>query len=57
MAAELRLARRRVKRLELLLQTAREQARCQHIWEKRFPDGPRDNGEYYLVCTRCGVEE
>ena len=25
-----------------------------HDYHKVFPDGPRDNGEYNLVCRHCG---
>ena len=57
LAEELLAARRKVRRLELLLVIAREEARCEHIWVKRFPEGPRDNGEFCFVCTRCGAEE
>ena len=54
--AMLRKARRRVRRLEMLLQMAERQAmsRCDHVWEKEYPSGPRDNGEYWYVCSKCG---
>ena len=28
---------------------------CNHVLQKIFPAGPRDNGEYYLQCSRCGT--
>ena len=27
---------------------------CEHVWRNRSI-GPRDNGEYDLVCERCGL--
>ena len=55
--AKLRAARRRVRRLELMLLSAeREEAdRCEHTWQKQFPDGPRDNNDYSYVPERCGT--
>ena len=29
-------------------------AKHTHDYREVFPDGPRDNGEYMLVCRRCG---
>ena len=57
--AMLRKARRRVRRLEMLLQMAERQAmsRCAHVWEKEYPSGPRDNNEYWYVCSKCGATE
>ena len=57
--AMLRKARRRVRRLEMLLQMAERQAmsRCDHVWEKEYPSGPRDNNEYWYVCSKCGTTE
>ena len=53
----LRFARMRVRRLEMLLLLAEreEAARCEHVFKKEYPTGMRDNGEIWLVCTRCGV--
>ena len=45
------------KRLRFLLQAlteAREREQCKHDWEIFFPAGPRDNGEIYNRCKRCG---
>ena len=57
--AMLRKARRRVRRLEMLLQMAERQAmsRCDHVWETEYPSGPRDNGEYWYRCIKCGTTE
>ena len=58
--AMLRRARRRVRRLEQLLQMAERQAmsRCDHAWEKEYPStGPRDNGEFWYRCNKCGTTE
>ena len=33
---------------------ATQPAPCKHTLVKRYPSGMRDNGEYDLVCTRCG---
>ena len=33
---------------------ATRRAPCEHTVVKRYPPGMRDNGEYDLVCTRCG---
>ena len=44
--------------VELLLQKKRldddRKKQCDHLWDRRVPDGPRDNGEFYYVCQRCG---
>ena len=55
--AKLRAARRRVRRLELMLLLAeREEAgRCEHMWVKQIPDGPRDNNAWSWECERCGT--
>ena len=55
LTARLHVARRRVRRLEMMLQlVAREAAsRCDHVWEKEYPNGPRDNGEVWYRCTKC----
>ena len=59
---------RKIEQLEKLLCQARElacmllavrygatqPAPCKHTLVKRYPTGMRDNGEYDLVCTRCG---
>ena len=58
--AMLRKARRRVRRLEMLLQMAERQAmsRCDHVWEMEYPSGPRDNGDgYWYRCSKCGTTE
>ena len=56
---KLRIARLRVRRLEMLLLLAQRQAmsRCEHVWEMEYPSGPRDNGEYWYVCSKCGTTE
>ena len=60
----------KIKQLEMLLCQARElvcmlqavrygakqPAPCTHTFVKRYPPGMRDNGEYDLVCTRCGKD-
>ena len=58
---------RKIDQIEKLLCQARElaclllavrygatQPACEHTVVKRYPSGMRDNGEYDLVCTRCG---
>ena len=59
---------RKIDQIEKLLCQARElvcmllavrygamrPAPCEHTVVKRYPSGMRDNGEYDLVCTRCG---
>ena len=59
LAARLRAARWRVRRLELLLLLAEREAvsRCDHEWGKVYPNGPRDNGEYWYRCSKCGMTE
>ena len=47
--------RARLLLLELLSVDERQRRDdCAHVFERRFCDGPRDNNEYDLVCTRCG---
>ena len=57
--AMLRKARRRVRRLEMLLQMAERQAmsRCDHDWVQEYPSGPRDNGERWFRCSKCGTTD
>ena len=57
--AMLRKARRRVRRLEMLVQMAERQAmsRCDHDWVKEYPSGPRDNGERWFRCSKCGTTD
>ena len=59
LTARLRAARRRVRRLEMLLVLAEREAaaRCEHEWIREFPSGPRDNGEHWYVCSKCGTTE
>ena len=59
LTARLRVARWRVRRLEMLLALAEREAvaRCDHVWEKEYPSGPRDNGEYWYRCSKCGMTE
>ena len=59
LTAKLRAARWRVRRLEMLLLLAEREAvsRCDHEWEKVYPSGPRDNGEFVYVCKICGTTE
>ena len=56
LTAKLGAARRRVRRLELLLLLAEREAadRCEHRWVKEDPGGPRDNGEFWYRCSKCG---
>ena len=56
----------KIDKIDKILQEARELAcmllavrygatrPCEHTLVKRYPSGMRDNGEYELVCTRCG---
>ena len=60
LVAKLRVARRRVRRLEMLLVLAEREAvsRCEHDWEKEYPSsGPRDNGVYFYRCSKCGMTD
>ena len=59
LTAQLRLARLRVRRLEMLLLLAEREAasRCEHDWVKEYPTGPRDNGEYWSRCSLCGATQ
>ena len=59
LTARLRIARLRVRRLEMLLLLAEREAvaRCDHIGEKEYPSGPRDNGEFWYRCKKCGATE
>ena len=59
LTAQLRLARLRVRRLEMLLLLAEREAasRCEHDWVKEYPSGPRDNGEFWYRCSKCGATE
>ena len=56
LTAKLGAARRRVRRLELLLHPAEREAadRCEHRWSKEDTGGPRDNGEFWYRCSKCG---
>ena len=59
LTAKLRIARLRVRRLEMLLRLAEREAasRCEHVWAKEIPSGPRDNGEFWYRCNKCGTTE
>ena len=59
LTAQLRLARLRVRRLEMLLLLAEREAasRCEHDWVREVPNGPRDNGEFWYRCKKCGATE
>ena len=59
LTAKLRAARWRVRRLEMLLLLAEREAaaRCDHDWEQEYPSGPRDNGERWYRCKKCGTTE
>ena len=59
LTVKLRIARLRVRRLEMLLLLAEREAvsRCDHVWEKEFPEGPRDNGEFCYRCSKCGMTD
>ena len=59
LTARLRIARLRVRRLEMLLLLAEREAvaRCDHEWEQEYPSGPRDNGERWYRCKKCGTTE
>ena len=59
LTVKLRIARLRVRRLEMLLVLAEREAvaRCDHVWETEYPSGPRDNGEFWYCCKKCGATE
>jgi len=49
----LQAAKEKVARVQELLD--REEPACCHAERVMVvPSGPRDNGEYWYVCTRCG---
>ena len=56
LAAKLRIARLRVRRLEMLLLLAEREA-CEHDWVREVPNGPRDNGEFWYRCKKCGTTD
>ncbi len=29
---------------------------CEHVFVICWPDGPRDNNEYFMACRHCGAE-
>ncbi len=49
----LRCAKKKVRELEDEI-IKREEPLCAHEFEKKLPDGPRDNGEYYYICAQRG---
>ena len=49
----LRRAEQKVRELEDEI-IKREEPLCAHEFEKKFPDGLRDNGECYHICAECG---
>ena len=60
LTVKLRIARWRVRQLEMLLRLAEREAasRCEHVWETEYPSGPRDNGDgYWYRCSKCGMTE
>ena len=52
----LRCAKKKVRELEDEI-TKREKPSCAHQFEKKYPEGPRDNGECYHICVQCGRVE
>ena len=50
----LTITRKRLRAIEKVLNERQTQPECAHVFEKMFPSGPRDNGECYSVCSRCG---
>ena len=48
----LRCAKKKVRGLEDEIK--RKVPLCVHEFEKKIPDGPRDNGEYLYICAQCG---
>ena len=49
----LRSAKKKVRELEDEI-IKRKVSLCEHEFEKKLPDGPRDNGEYLYICAQCG---
>ncbi len=49
----LRCAKKKVRELEDEI-IKRNVSLCEHEFEKKLLDGPRDNGEYHYICARCG---
>ncbi len=33
-----------------------QQQQCEHAHRRVYSEGPRDNGEHYIVCVACGKE-
>ena len=55
---ELLRATKRVRGLVLELLCADEHRResaCDHVYERVYWEGVRDNGDYDLVCRKCGL--
>ena len=50
----LAITKKRMRAIEKVL-IERKSPDCDHDFEKRFPSGLRDNGEFYYVCSRCGL--
>ena len=48
----LQKATEKVAKVERLLREP-----CEHTRVKVYPSGPRDNGECWYVCSRCGDRE
>ena len=59
LTTKLRIAKLRVRRLELLLRLAEREAasRGEHDWVRGLPDEPRENGELWYRCKKCGKTE
>jgi hypothetical protein len=51
----LQAAKGKVARLEQRILEQRRQSECSHdALEKVTPIGPRDNGEFTYICSKCG---
>lgn len=48
---------RQMKALRKILCQKIKEEKCEHVFEKEIPSGPRDNGEYYYVCVKCKYQK
>jgi len=45
-----------VEQEEARAKVKEQQGQCEHVQRRVYPEGPRDNGEYCIVCVACGKE-
>lgn len=56
---EIRLVKIKIKEIENILDEMKSKITdsCEHRFIQEMSDGPRDNGEFYLRCTYCGLQK